>query len=160
MEPNEIIKYIFAEERQDYQARLLKCRKRELIQAKQRSMYLIKHFNPHLRWEDVGAYFGQKHDGAIHAYNKVTNYIATEPKYSNEIARYITIIRGKINRGMKVKNNTVEYRMFNKRVILNKTDSGYIILLKRLVGRKVEKKYMVVSPEAMDAIINAYKILN
>lgn len=123
-------------------------------------MYLVKHFYPHLRWEDVGAYFGQKHDGAIHAYNKVTNYIATDKCYASEIARYISIIRGKIDKKMKVKDSTVQYKMFNKRVILNKTDSGYIILLKRLSGRKVEKKYMAVTSEAMEAIINAYKILN
>jgi hypothetical protein len=159
MKPDELIKYIFEEERQDYQARTLKCRKAGLVQARQRAMYLLKFFYPQMIWEEIGQMFGQKHDGAIHAYTKVTNYIATEKRYEKEMAKYIAVLRNRITNKMKVNCVSVEYKMTNKRAILHKSDEGWIILLKRLNGRKVEKKHLALSDEALQGIIESYQIL-
>jgi len=160
MKPEELIKYIFEEERQDYQARALKCRKRELVQARQRAMYLLKYFYPQMIWEEIGNYFGQKHDGAIHAYTKVTNYIATEKKYEKEMAKYIAVLRNRINNKMKVNCVTVEYKMNNKRAVLLKKEDSWVITLKRLNGRKVEQRHLSISDEALQGIIESYKILS
>jgi hypothetical protein len=165
MKPEELIKYVYAEEQQDPQTRFLKCRKKGIVQARQRSMYLLKYFFPVMTWDSVGFYFCQKHDGAIHAYNQVTNYIATEKKYSDEIAKYIIVIRGRINNKLKVNCTSVTYRMDNKRAILRKTTLGYEIILKRLnhlseFKSQVESQTLNISTEALDGIIQAYQIFN
>jgi len=159
MKPEDVVKYVFSEERQDYQSRALKCRKAELVQARQRSMYLVKYFFPQMKWELVGNLFDQKHDGAIHAYNQVTNFIATEKAYQERMAKYISVLRNKQHNRMKVNCKSAEYKMINKRAILHKTDEGWIILLKRLNGRTVEKKHIIISNEAMIGLVESYQIL-
>jgi len=160
MTAEDLIKYVFKQEGQDYEARFLKCRKVPFVQAKQRSMYLLKHFFPNMSGNQIGAFFGQKHDGAIHAYYVVTNYIATEKKYEAEMSKYILILRGMMNAKLKINCTSVMYKMTNKRAILHKTDTGYIIQLKRLVDKKVEKKHLVLTDEAMQGLIECFNILN
>jgi hypothetical protein len=50
--------------------------------------------------------------------------------------------------------------MLNKRAIVHKTDTGYIIYIKRLNGRKVESKHLVLTDEAMSGIVECFNILN
>lgn len=161
MKPEDIIKFIFEHEQVDYELRAYKSRKGKLVQARQRSMYLVKHFFPLMTWDEVGSLFGQKHDGAIHAYNKVSSYIATEKMYSREIANYITKIRLRINKATKLKVNctSATLKMVNRRAILKKTSLGYVITLKRLNGKKIEEATLNLSYEAMEGINEAYNIL-
>jgi hypothetical protein len=160
MKPEEIIKYIFDEERQDYQSRLMKCRKAGLVQARQRSMYLIKFFYPQTTWDEVGICLGQKHDGAIHAYNKVTNYIATEKKYEREMSKYITVIRGRMNNRLQVNCVTATYKMNNKRISLTKIEGdNWLVFVKKLEGKKIDKKHLVFTDEAINGLLEMYQIL-
>ncbi|MFA5715037.1 MAG: hypothetical protein WC998_04825 [Candidatus Paceibacterota bacterium] len=165
MEPEDLIKYVFSEERIDYELRFLKSRKRELVQARQRSIYLLHLFFPKMTWDSIAEPFGQKHDGSLHAYTQVTNYIATEKKYEQEMAKYITVIRGRISNKMKVNCTSVIYKMENKRAILRKTSLGYEITLKRLnhlsgFKSQIEQTTLNISSEALDGIFQAFKILN
>jgi hypothetical protein len=160
MTQDDLIKYVFREERQDYEARFLKCRKIPFVQAKQRSMWLLNHFFPKMSGNQIGAYFGQKHDSFIHSRDVVTNFIATEKKYAAEMSKYIRVLRGMMNTKMKINCTSVMYKMLNKRAILHKTDTGYIIQVKRLVDKKIEKRHLVLTDEAMSAIVECYNILN
>ena len=160
MKPEDIIKYVFATEQQDYQARALKCRKSDLVQARQRSIYLIKHFHPYLLWREVAEMFDLDHASAIHAYNKVTNYISTEKRYNDDMSRYILIIRNSTKiPALRVNCVSATYRMTNKRAILRKTALGYEIKLKRLNERTIETATLNLSAEAMAGIVEAYKTL-
>jgi hypothetical protein len=160
MEPEDLIRYVFKEEGQDYEARFLKCRKIPFVQAKQRAMYLLKHFYLKLSYNQIGTFFGGWHDMSIHACRVVNNHIATEKKYSAEMSKYIRVIRGKMNAKLRINCTSVAYVMTNKRAILHKTDTGYIIQLKRLVDKKVEKKHLILTDEAMQGLIECYNILN
>lgn len=160
MKPEDLIKYVFKQEGQDYEARFLKDRNKYFVQAKQRAMWLLKHFYPNMSGNQIGAYFGQKHDGFIHSRDVVTNFIATEKKYSDEMSKYIRVLRGMMNAKLKINCTSVMYKMTNKRAILHKTDTGYIIQLKRLVDKKVEKKHLILTDEAMQGLIECFNILN
>jgi hypothetical protein len=160
MKPEDLIKYVFREEGQDYEARFLKWRDKYFVQAKQRSMWLLKHFYPQMPGNQIGAFFGQKHDSFIHSYNVVTIFIATEKKYSDEMSKYILVLRGMMNAKLKINCTSVTYKMLNKRAIVHKTDTGYIIYIKRLNGRKVESKHLVLTDEAMAGIVECFKILS
>jgi hypothetical protein len=164
MKPEDLIKYVFREEGQDYEARFLKWRDKYFVQAKQRSMWLLKHFYPAMSGNQIGAFFGQKHDGFIHARDKVTNFIATEKKYSDEMSKYIRVLRGMMNAKLKINCTSVVCKMHNKRAILRKTTLGYVITLKRLEhlsGRDVIlTNIMNISDEAMAGVVECFKILN
>jgi hypothetical protein len=160
MIPDDLIKFVFKEEGQDYEARFLKWRDKYFVQAKQRSMWLLKHFYPKMSGNQIGAFFGQKHDSFIHSYNVVTNFIATEKKYSDEMSKYIRVLRGMMNAKLKINCTSVMYKMLNKRAIVHKTDTGYIIYIKSLNGRKVESKHLILTDEAMSGIVECFKILN
>jgi hypothetical protein len=162
MTPEDLIKYVFKQEGvydDFYMLRKSSCRKRKLVQARQRSMYLIRIFFPYLTWDAIGQFFadGKRHDRAMHAYKTVSNFIETEKIYAKEMELYIKVLKAMNN---KIINNSVVYKMPNKRVILSKTSNGFLILLKRLENKTIEKKYLNVSDEAMQAIVESYKLLN
>jgi hypothetical protein len=160
MNAEQIIKYVFATEQQDYQARGLRCRKAELVQAKQRSAYLIHYFYPNLSYNAIGQMFGQKSRVAIYSYDTITGYIAIDKDYADEMNRYILIIRNSFKiPALQVNCVSATYRMPNKRAVLRKTALGYEITLKRLNDRKVETKSLNISAEALAGIVEAYKTL-
>jgi len=160
MKADDVIKYVFEEERQDYQARLMKCRKAGLVQARQISMYLIKYFFRDMTWDEVGICLGQKHDGAIHAYNKVSNYIATEKLYEKRISKYIQVIRGRMDNKLRVNCVTATYKMNNKRISLTKIEGdNWLVFVKKLEGRKIDKKHLVFTDEAINGLVEMYQIL-
>jgi hypothetical protein len=160
MKPEELIKIVFEFENVDLELKQFKSNKRELVQAKQRAMYMLKFFFHELTWKQCAGYFNQKHDQGIYAYTKVTDLIATDRAYEKQIARLINIIQGKLANKLKVNCVSAEFRMLNKRAILHKTDEGFIILLKRLNGRIIEKKHISISSDAMAGIVESYNLLN
>jgi hypothetical protein len=97
---------------------------------------------------------------SIDARATVTNDIATDKKYEAEMSKYIRVLRGKMNAKLRINCTSVAYVMTNKRAILHKTDTGYIIQLKRLVDKKIEKKHLVLTDEAMQGLIECFNILN
>jgi hypothetical protein len=165
MKPEDLIKYVFREESQDYEARFIKCRKVPFVQAKQRAMWLLKHFYPKLSYNQIGTFFGGWHDMSIHACRVVNNHIATEKKYSDEMSKYILVLRDMMNAKLKINCTSVMYKMTNKRAILRKTTLGYEITLKRLNSLsgfrdQVEQTTLNISDEAMQGLIECYNILN
>jgi len=160
MKPEDLIKYVFREERVDYELRASKSRKRELIRARQRSMYLLKHFFPKMSDSEITQPFNKDRCTSIDARATVTNDIATDKKYEAEMSKYILVLRGMMNAKLKINCTSVMYKMLNKRAIVSKTDTGYIIYIKRLNGRKVESKHLVLTDEAMAGVVECFKILN
>jgi len=160
MTAEDLIKYVFKEERVDYELRASKSRKRELIRARQRSMYLLKHFFPKMSDSEITKPFNKDRCTSIDARATVTNDIATDKKYEAEMSKYILVLRGMMNAKLKINCTSVMYKMTNKRAILHKTDTGYIIQLKRLVDKKVEKKHLILTDEAMQGLIECFNILN
>lgn len=160
MNYEDLIKYVYKEERIDYELRSLKCRKRPNVQAKQRAMYLGHWFFPLLTWEKIGQPFNQKHDGAIHAYNTVCNLIATDKIYANEMSKYFRAVRRDLNRHLQVNCTSGTLKMQNKRATLRKTALGYEIKLKRLNGREIELSSIALSVEAMEGIVDIFEKLN
>ncbi len=160
MEPGDIIRFVFKEERVDYELRASKSRKRELIRARQRSMYLLKHFFPKMSDSEITQPFNKDRCTSIDARATVANDIATNKQYSDEMSKYIRVLRGMMNAKLKINCTSVMYKMLNKRAILYKTDTGYEIQLKRLVNKKIEKKYLVLTDETMAGIVECFKILS
>jgi hypothetical protein len=160
MTAEDLIKYVFKEERVDYELRASKSRKRELIRARQRSMYLLKHFFPKMSDSEITQPFNKDRCTSIDARATVTNDIATDKKYEAEMSKYIRVLRGMMNAKLRINCTSVAYVMTNKRAILHKTDTGYIIQLKRLVDKKVEKKHLALTDEAMRGLIECFNILN
>jgi hypothetical protein len=160
MIPEDLIKYVFKEERVDYELRASKSRKRELIRARQRSMYLLKHFFPKMSDKEITEPFGKDRCTSIDARDTVSNDIATDKKYEAEMSKYIRVLRGMLNAKLKINCTSVMYKMTNKRAILRKTSLGYEITLKRLVDKKVEKRQLVLTDEAMQGLIECYNILH
>ena len=160
MKPEDLIKYVFREERVDYGLRDSKSRKRKLIRARQRSMYLLKHFFPKMNDSEITEYFKKDRCTSIDARDTVANDIATNKQYSDEMSKYIRVLRGMMNAKLKINCTSVMYKMLNKRAIVHKTDAGYIIYIKRLNGRKIESKHLVLTDEAMAGVVECFNILN
>jgi len=159
MKPDDLIKLVFLYEGQDYQARHLKCRKAHIVQARQRSMYLLKFFYPRMTWTKVAGYFNMEHDVAIYTYNKITGLIAVDKHYEKDMSELINRLR-KDQIMIKNQERSSVYKMENKRVILSKTKQGYVFLLKRLNNDQIEIRSLSVSDEAMEAIIKMYHLIN
>lgn len=103
--------------------------------------------------------------GVANARKSVYNLMDTDRAFRLQIQRLSMKIKRKIESeanfgNLKILPAAVEHKMLNKRAILSKTDQGWIILLKRLNGKTIEKKHLVISDEAMTGIIESYKILN
>ena len=162
MKPDELVKFVFAQEGVDYNLRDLKLRNQEIVQARYKSMYLLHHFFPELRQREIAGIFKKDHGTVIHAYKTITNEIATNDNYSHIISNYIHQIRDMIKKGKgyKVNCKSVIFKMPNKRAILIEKPLGYVIVLKRLNGKKVESTSLNISRIAMKGIINAYQYLN
>jgi hypothetical protein len=159
MTPDDIIRDVFKHEQQDYEGRFLRNKKMEAVQARQRAMYLIKHFFPKTSYSQLGRYFGKDHATAMHSCRLVTNFIATEKGYEKEMAVYIHRIRRAMGLPIQQKPKSAVYKMHNRRAILHRTDRGYVITLKRLNDRRVESQHMSLSVEAMGGIVELYNKL-
>lgn len=159
MTPDEITKMVFSTEGLDFESRKQPARFRKDVQGRQRAMYLIKYFHPTMSYKDIGLMFGRDHATAIHACNKVTNFIATEKWYAQQMGVYILRIRRQISVPLHNKGKEVTYRMLNRRAILCKTAQGYVITLKRLRDSKVETRSISLSDEAMNGIIECYNTI-
>jgi len=163
MKPEELIKIVFKEERVDFELVKIKRQNAILVQARQRSAYLLHYFFPLMINSDIMTYFGYDRPSTVlNSYKRVTNYIATEKKYEKEMAKLIHLIRAKMERESKYRRypNTVVCKMKNKRAILYKGEEGYVIVLKRLSGRNIELQKLSISDEALQGIIESYQILN
>jgi len=158
MKPDEIVYYVFKNEQVDYDMRKIKSGKKEIVQARYRSLYLIHYFYPELNDKALAEIFNKSRALPYHALTTVTNLIATDKQYEKEMSRYIKVIRYRIVK-LKEEGQSVQYKMPNKRVILHRTDKGYLIFIKRLNGKQIEKTHLSLSDEAMAAIVESYQIL-
>jgi len=162
MKPEDIIKYVFEEEGVDFQLLKIPSRKFEMVQARQRAAYLVHYFYPFLTLSAIrDLLLYDSHATVLNCFKKVTNFIATEKKYEREMAKYITVIRKKIERANKftITDTAVKYKMKNKRLYLMKADGGFILHVCKLDGREVVKQTLSFTDEAMAGIVESYKIL-
>ena len=165
MKPEELIKIVFKEERVDYELVKIKRKSNVLIQARQRSAYLLHYFFPFMINSDIMVYFGYNRPSTvINSYKRVTNYIATEKKYEKEMARLIKLIRAKMERENKYRTlptGAIEFKMKDKRLTLKLDDNIYTLQVKKLTEeKKVATQFLTFTPEALEGITEMYKLLN
>ena len=91
-----ICRYVFACERIDWSLHDSKKRDRELVFARQVSIYLGNSFYPGMTWVALAAIFKKDHATAMHAVKSITNLMFSDSdirqkmlKYSSEIQNHI-----------------------------------------------------------------------
>lgn len=168
MKPEELVKIVFSHELVDYEMRFLRNQFRMLVQARQRSAYLLHYFYPYMNLKEIAKEVGyNRHSILIYCYKTVSNGIVTDKKYEREMSKLIKLIRIRIERENEFRKykNVIEFKMKNKRAILRKKTLGYEIILKRLnhldgFRSQVELQTLNISNEAMEGIMQAYQMLN
>lgn len=165
MKPEELIKIVFKEERVDFELVKINSQRGVLIQARQRSAYLLHYFFPLMTNGEIMEYFGYSQPSTIiHCYKKVTNYIATEKKYEREMTKLIKLIRSKMERENKYRvlsSGVILFKMHNKRLILSLVDNVYTLQVKKLTDeKKVATQFLTFTPEALEGITEMYTQFN
>lgn len=84
-----------------------KTRKREVVTARQVSMYFIRNYTKH-SLSSIGSMFNQDHSTAIHANNNVNNLCDTDSKYRRTVnnieQRLIQKSKDNMHKGLKLIN--------------------------------------------------------
>jgi len=159
MNPEEIIKYVFAERNVDFELRYVMENKGRLVLAKYISMYLIDWFYPTTSREQQSNYFGYKEKASASAgIKKITQEMQYSKDLRRDMDKYLLHIRSRIDK-KRISGSKVSIKLENKRVILKKTSLGYDLTIKRLMNRQIETRQIVLSGEVIECIADAYKIL-
>ena len=90
----EICKYVFSEERVLWDMRTFKGRRRQLVQAKQISVYLGNWFFPQLSNSELAEPFDQDRSTVNHSIQVIKGYLQYDKNIRTRIDKYLTIIRG------------------------------------------------------------------
>jgi len=90
----DICKYVFSEERVHWDMRTFKGRRRQLVQAKQISVYLGNWFFPQLSNDELAEPFDQDRSTMNHSIKKIKGYLQYDKNFRARIDKYLTIIRG------------------------------------------------------------------
>ena len=97
MEYLDLCKAVFRKEVVDWEIRKLESRKRQLVQARQISMYLGNWFWPHLTGDQLAEPFAKDRCTAMHAIKTMKNLMFSDRALRERIDRYVVQIRKNIN---------------------------------------------------------------
>jgi len=127
MEYKELAKYVFAMERVDWELHSYKSRKRQLVQARQISIYLANWFWPLMPDRELTELFNQDHCMVHHTLKSVKSLLFSDKDYRAKMDRYLRDISNKIKEEdiIKIKKE-MEEESFRKK-ILDTIDSMEII---------------------------------
>ena len=92
----EMCKYVFSHERVDWEIRKMKLKKRQLVQARQISIYLGDWFYPHLTFEKLTEPFEQSRYLSLHSIKTVKSLMYSDRQFKSRVDRYLNAIRNQI----------------------------------------------------------------
>jgi hypothetical protein len=96
MEYIELCKYVFSEERVDWELHAIEDRKRQLVVARQISMYLGDWFFPQLSYKELAGIFGKDHSTCSHALKTIKELLFSDKSLRFRMDKYLKIIHDKI----------------------------------------------------------------
>lgn len=92
MEYIDMCKYIFNEEKIDWELHNSKSRKKELVEARYISIYLGNYFYPKLKQRDLGIVFDKCREDAWHAIKQIGSLLITDKELKAKVDKYIMYI--------------------------------------------------------------------
>lgn len=98
MEYIDICKYVFSEEVVDWELHAMKCRIRQLVLARQISIYLGNWFYPNITDEKLAAMFNQDHSNAQHSISTIKKLLFSDKALRAKMDKYLRVIRERINK--------------------------------------------------------------
>lgn len=118
MEYIDICKYIFAEERVDWELHNFKSRRRQLVQARQISMYLGNWFYPNITDKLLAGIFGLDHASAQASFKAVKKLLFSDKAYRANMDKYLMQIRERIKKEEAERNEKLlQDEMFRKKLL-------------------------------------------
>ena len=96
MEYLDICKYVFSEEVVDWELHTLESRKRQLVLARQISIYLGNWFYPTITDRELAAVFNKDHATASHAIKTIKQLLFSDKALRLRMDKYLRIVREKI----------------------------------------------------------------
>jgi hypothetical protein len=114
MEYKELSKWVFAMERVDWELHSFKSRKRELVQARQISIYLANWFWPRMTDKELTELFSQSHSLAHSALKHVKALLFSEPSFRKTIDCYLFILDEKMKNETPVEIKIKDIPVFTK----------------------------------------------
>jgi hypothetical protein len=113
----EIAKYIFSEERVDWELHKLKDRHRQLVLARQIAIYIAHWFYPAITNRELGEIFGQDHANANHSIKSVSNLLFSDKELRSRVDKYLIILREKIrNENQELIQSQMNDEKFKKKL--------------------------------------------
>jgi hypothetical protein len=124
----ELCKYVFSEERVDWELHAFKSRKRQLVQARQISIYLANWFWPK-RYTNVELtkIFGQDHSSAQSSFKTVSKLLFSDKQYRTNMDKYLHVIRDRIKNEVIEQNERLIQEETVRKKLLDTIDSMEII---------------------------------
>lgn len=97
-----ICRYVFSNEVVDWNLHDIKERKRQLVLARQISIYLGNWFYPKMTWRELAAIFKQDRVTAMHSKKQITNLLYSDKDLRRRVDRYLNEIRKRIDEANEV----------------------------------------------------------
>lgn len=118
MNYEDVCKYVFSMEIVDWELRSYVSRKRELVQARQISIYLGDWFWPKMTDRELTEIFGQDHCMAHHSLKSVKALLFSDKEYRAKMDRYLRDISKKIKESQsKEVKRAVEDEIVKKKIM-------------------------------------------
>jgi len=95
---SDLCHYVFSEENMAWSDHALKYRKRELVIARQISMYLGRWFFPIHTDKELAEIFNQDHATSQHAFKTVRNLMFSDKEFRCKIDKYLAYIKEEIRK--------------------------------------------------------------
>jgi hypothetical protein len=104
MNYEELCKYVFSEERVDWNLRSLKNRRKPLVLARHISIYLGNWFFPMMTDDDLIKPFNQDRCTTFHAIKNIKNLLFSDKDLRRRIDKYLRILGRELRAGELVKD--------------------------------------------------------
>lgn len=162
MEYKDIIQYVFEQEGVDPQARYLKSRKREIVQAKQITMVIGKAY---LKLDEyhLAAPLGLDRCSYYNAARKVYDHMDTEPAFNRKMLRYYSFVKERIDMENQLRlsqfteRGKATTREFNGTTLTVFNDgTGYTVTSSKIIEGELQAKEIQLTYEGMKSLIDCY----
>lgn len=160
----EIVKYVFEQEGQDFEAIPVtnRCRQRPLVVTRQICMSLGQWFLC-LSNKEAAGFFKLDHATTNNAKIVIRNLRETDKAFDRRYSRYLTAIRQRMDIEQSIyemarsKPGAIASRYFdNKTLQVEITEDGYRIISSQIINDQKKDRYINLTNEGMHAIIDCY----
>jgi len=124
MKYEDLCKYVFSEERVDWNLHNIKCKKREVVTARHICIYLGDWFFKGMTWEQLTEPFNQTHANGLSAKKRIVKLMASEGDLKRRINKYLVILRGRMDTSDRTTllNTNPNYKDVEKSIMLESID--------------------------------------